>query len=159
MKATAKLFQISVAILYRWRKRPTLERTVVRQCRRKLNPEALRQPVWDYPEARLQDRAKQFGVYPSAIGYAFKRHRMTVKKQFRSRQRDHQQRQVFLARLRQFLLQWGRTAIIYLDESGFELAYPTRFACSARGQPVYGKRSSQRRSQQNLIAARTPQAF
>jgi len=50
------------------------------------------------------------------------------KKQFRYRQRDHRQRQVFLARLRQFLQERGRDAIIYLDESGFERDYPTLLA-------------------------------
>lgn len=61
--------------------------------------------------------------------------------------------------MRQFLQQHGRDAIIYLDESGFELEYPTLFAWSPRGHPVYGERSSQRRPRQNLLAARNPQEF
>ena len=77
---TATLFQVSPATIYRWRNRASLERTVVPQRRRKLAPEALRQHVRDYPEARLKDRAKDFGVHPSAIGHALKRHRITVKK-------------------------------------------------------------------------------
>ncbi|MEO1149237.1 MAG: IS630 transposase-related protein [Cyanobacteria bacterium J06638_22] len=66
--------------MYRWRQRPSLERTVVTQRRRKLDPAVLRQHVRDYPEARLKDRAKAFGVHPSAIGHALKRHRITVQK-------------------------------------------------------------------------------
>jgi transposase len=77
---TATLFQVSPATIYRWRHRPSLERTVVPQRCRKLPPEALRQHVRDYPEARLKDRAKHFGVHPSAIGHALKRHRITVPK-------------------------------------------------------------------------------
>lgn len=80
VEETAEWFQVSVATIYRWRNRPSLERTVVPQRRRKLASEALRQHVRDYPEARLQDRAKHFGVHPSAIGHALKRHRITVKK-------------------------------------------------------------------------------
>ena len=80
VEETAALFQVSPATIYRWRQRPSLERTVVSQRRRKLDPEALRQHVRDYPEARLKDRAKDFGVHPSAIGFALKRHRITVKK-------------------------------------------------------------------------------
>lgn len=80
VEETADLFQVSPATIYRWRKRPALERTVVTQRRRKLAPEALRQHVRDYPEARLIDRAKDFNVHPSAIGHALKRHRITVKK-------------------------------------------------------------------------------
>lgn len=77
---TAILFQVSPATIYRWRNRPSLARTVVTQRRRKLDAEALRQHVRDYPEARLKDRAKAFGVHPSALGFALKRHRITVKK-------------------------------------------------------------------------------
>ena len=80
VEATATLFQVSPATIYRWRNRPSLERTVVTQRRRKLDPEALRHHVRDYPDARLKDRAKDFGVHPSAIGFALKRHRITVKK-------------------------------------------------------------------------------
>ena len=80
VEATASLFQVSVATVYRWRNRPSLAPTVVSQRCRKLAPDALRQHVRDYPEARLKDRAKAFGVHPSAIGHALKRHRITVKK-------------------------------------------------------------------------------
>lgn len=78
--ATAELFQVSSATIYRWLQRSTLERTVVKQRRRKIDPDALRQHVRDYPEARLQDRAKAFGVHQSAIGHALKRLHITVKK-------------------------------------------------------------------------------
>ena len=81
------------------------------------------------------------------------------KKQFRYRQRNHRQRQLFLARLRQYLQERGRDALIDLDESGFEPEYPTLFAWAPRGQPVHGERSSQRRPRQNLLAARNPQEF
>jgi len=52
VEETAILFQVSSATVYRWRNRPSLERTVVTQRRRKLDAEALRQHVRDYPEAR-----------------------------------------------------------------------------------------------------------
>ena len=61
--------------------------------------------------------------------------------------------------MRQFLQQHGREAIIYLDESGFEPDYPTRYAWSLRGQVVYGERSRHRRPRQNLLAARNLQKF
>ena len=80
VEETAVLFQVSPATIYRWRHRPALERTRVTQRRRKLDPEALRQHVRDAPDARLKDRAKDFGVHPSAIGFALKRYGITVKK-------------------------------------------------------------------------------
>lgn len=82
-----------------------------------------------------------------------------LKNQFRYRQRDPRQRQVFLARLRQFLQERGHNAIIYLDKSGFEQDYPTVFAWAPRGQQVSGERSSQRRPRQHLLAARNPEEF
>ena len=79
--ATTEIYTLSLHdALPIWRNRPSLARTVVTQRRRKLDAEALRQHVRDYPEARLKDRAKAFGVHPSALGFALKRHRITVKK-------------------------------------------------------------------------------
>jgi transposase len=61
--------------------------------------------------------------------------------------------------LRHLVQQYGAAAIIYLDESGFEPDYPQEYAWSARGQAVYGERSSQRRPRQNLLAARQVDAL
>lgn len=77
-----------------------------------------------------------------------------LKKQFRYRQRDHRQRQAFLANLRRFIQRRCSSAVIYLDESGFEAEYPNLYAWSPRGQIVYGERSAQRRPRENLLAAR-----
>jgi len=76
----ATLFQVSSATIYRWLKRSDLSPTVVKQRRRKIDPEALRQHVKDNPNARLKDRACDFGVHPSAIGFALKRLKIAVKK-------------------------------------------------------------------------------
>ena len=74
------VFQVSKATIYRWRNRPSLAPTVVKTRRRKLDKAALERHVRDYPEARLMDRARVFGVHPSAISYGFKRWGITVKK-------------------------------------------------------------------------------
>jgi transposase len=77
---TAALYEISPATLYRWLKRSDLAPTVVKQRRRKIDPVALKAHVRDYPDARLKDRAHHFGVHTSAIGFALKRLKITVKK-------------------------------------------------------------------------------
>jgi putative transposase len=77
----------------------------------------------------------------------------------RYRQRDHGQRQVFLAQLRHLIQQYGSAAIAYLDESGFEPDYPQLYAWAPRGQKVYGERNAQRRPRQNLLAARQGKTF
>jgi transposase len=62
------------------KKRSDLAPTVVKQRRRKIDPVALKAHVRDYPDARLKDRAHHFGVHTSAIGFALKRLKITVKK-------------------------------------------------------------------------------
>ena len=63
---TADLYEVSSATIYRWLKRSNLAPTVVKQRRRKIDPAALKAHVRDYPNARLNDRARDFGVHPSA---------------------------------------------------------------------------------------------
>ena len=77
---TATLYKIGQATLYRWLQRSDLAPTVVKQRLRKIDPAALKAHVRDYPDARLKDRARHFGVHTSAIGFALKRLKITVKK-------------------------------------------------------------------------------
>lgn len=77
---TAELYELSSATIYRWLKRTDLAPTVVKERRRKIDPVALKAHVRDYPNARLKDRARHFGVHTSAIGFALKRLKITVKK-------------------------------------------------------------------------------
>ncbi len=76
----AKLFQVGRASIYRWLDRETLESTKVKHRNRKLDWSALRKDVTENPESRLIDRAKKFGVRPSAISYALKQMKITRKK-------------------------------------------------------------------------------
>lgn len=61
--------------------------------------------------------------------------------------------------MRRFIQRRCSSAVIYLDESGFEAEHPNLYAWSPRGQPVYGERSAQRRPRENLLAARNRQDF
>lgn len=74
----AEVFQVGRASIYRWLER--IEPIQVRRRNRKLDWKALEQDVQINPEARLIDRAKEFGVRPSAISYALKRMKITRKK-------------------------------------------------------------------------------
>lgn len=76
----AKLFQVARASIYRWLNRETLESTQVKRRSRKLDWQALKKDVEENPERRLIDRAKQFGVRPSAVSYALKQMKITRKK-------------------------------------------------------------------------------
>lgn len=54
--------------------------TKVKRRKRKLDWQALEKDVKENPDARLIDRAKKFGVRPSAISYALKEMKMKEKK-------------------------------------------------------------------------------
>lgn len=134
---------------------PRFSPTVVKERRRKIGPVALKARVRDYSHARLKDRARHFGVHTSAIGFALKRLKITVKKTVPL----PSTRPLATPSLSSSIAASGAAAIIYLDESGFEPDYPQEYAWSLRGQVIYGERSSQRRPRQNLLAARQVDAL
>src|SRR4028118_368291 len=74
------LFQVGRATIYRWLGRTELRPLPVKRRKRKLDWQALENDVKENPDARLIDRAKKFGVRPSAISYALKEMKITQKK-------------------------------------------------------------------------------
>ena len=69
----AGLFQVGRATIYRWPCRTDLRATKVKRRKKKLDQQALEKDVKENLGARLIDRAKKFGVKPSAISYALKK--------------------------------------------------------------------------------------
>ena len=76
----ARIFQVGRASIYRWLDSEDLEPKKVTRRNRKLDWEALDQEIKINPDVRLIDRARQFGVRPSAISYALKKMKITRKK-------------------------------------------------------------------------------
>jgi excisionase family DNA binding protein len=76
----AKVFGIGRTTIYRWLNRKDLKATKVTHRQRKLNWKALERDVKENPDAKLIERAKKFGVRPSAICYALKKIEITRKK-------------------------------------------------------------------------------
>ena len=70
---SAHTFGIGIASIYRWLSRPILSATKVKSHQRKLDLEELEKDVKQNLESKLSDRAKKFGVNPTAIFYALKR--------------------------------------------------------------------------------------
>jgi putative transposase len=79
----AKVFKIGRATIYRWLNREELAATKVEHRQRKLDWKALEKDVQENPDAKLIERAKKFGVQPSAICYALKKIKITRKKRSR----------------------------------------------------------------------------
>lgn len=76
----AKVFNIARATIYRWLDRPNLERVRVERRKRKIDIAKLNQDVEQHPDKTLKERAKEFGVAPSAICYQLKRLKVRRKK-------------------------------------------------------------------------------
>ena len=76
----AKIFGIARATIYRWLDRQDLEATKVERRQRKLDWSALEKDVRENPDAKLIERAKRFGVHPTAIWYALDKMKITRKK-------------------------------------------------------------------------------
>jgi len=76
------------------------------------------------------------------------------KKQQKYIERNHQERQFYLRRLRKTILEKGSENIVYIDESGFDNRVSSTHGWAARGQKLYGEITGKRETRQNLIAAR-----
>lgn len=151
----AARFHVGRATIYRWLDRPDLKPTPVKRRQRKLNYQALEKDVSENPEARLIDRAKKFGVRPSAIHYAFKVLDIRrKKKEMRYRERDREERIKYYRTLRELIKIYGSKSIVFIDESGFEPSPSLVYAWSKKGKKVWGDRTGKRGKRLNLIAAR-----
>ncbi len=151
----AKLYKVSRATIYRWLGREDLEPTQVEHRHRKLDWEALEKDVAAHPDERLKDRAKKFGVRPSAISYALKKIKINrKKKELRYRERNRQERINYYRMLRELIKIYGSRSLVYIDESGFETIQTCIYAWSKKGKKVYGERQGKRGKRENLVAGR-----
>lgn len=75
----AKRFDIGIASLVRWAKKPTPQ-THRNKPATKINMEALKQDVEAYPDAYQYERAQRLNVSPNCVHFALKRLHVTCKK-------------------------------------------------------------------------------
>jgi len=76
----ARLYNISRNTLYRWLNADDLYPKPALERNRKIDKEALRKHVEDYPDMFLRERAEIFNVSLSAIHYALKKMRIVKKR-------------------------------------------------------------------------------
>ena len=72
VEATAKRFGVGKASVVRWSKQIEAQHTRHKPAT-KINMEALKQDVKQYPDAYQYERAQRFGVSQRGVGYAWKR--------------------------------------------------------------------------------------
>jgi excisionase family DNA binding protein len=151
----ARLFRVGRSTIYRWLGREELQATKVKRRRRKLDWKKLEKDVRENPDTKLIDRAKKFGVRPSAIHYALKELKITrKKKQFRYRERNREERIQYYRTLRELIKIHGSKSLVFIDEAGFEEFQACMYAWSKRGKIIFGERQGKRGKKENLIAGR-----
>lgn len=100
----SKIFKIGRATIYRWLSRKELAATQVKNRNRKLDRKALEKDVKENPDSKLVERAKKFGVHPSAIFSAMKKMKITrKKKELRYRERNREARIKYYKNLRELI--------------------------------------------------------
>ena len=80
-EATAKRFGVGQSSVFRWSKPIEVRRTRDKPAT-KIDMEALKQDVEQYPDAYQYERAERLGVSQRGIGYALKRLGISRKKNF-----------------------------------------------------------------------------
>jgi len=76
----SRRFEVSLWCVNDWCKRDDLAPAPHPMRHRKLDKEALRRHVQQYPDALLRERAEHFGVYINAIWYSMRKMKLTHKK-------------------------------------------------------------------------------
>jgi putative transposase len=151
----AKLFKVGRATIYRWLGREDLQATKVKRRQRKLDWKALEKDVRENPDARLIDRAKKFGVRPSAISYALKEMEITrKKKELRYRERNREERIQYFRRLRELIRIYGSKSLVFIDECGFEEFQACLYGWAKKGKKIYDERAGKRGKRESLVAGR-----
>ena len=79
MAQVAKRFDIGLATVMRWTKKPDPQTTRNKPAT-KINREALEQDIATYPDAYMYERAQRLGVSKTGIWHAMKRLNVTYKK-------------------------------------------------------------------------------
>jgi len=140
---------VGSASVVRWIK--NVERKPQGSRRRKMDLEALRQDVLEYPDAYQHERAQQFGVAQNAIVVALRKLKVTSKKTLRHPKADEDERCIFRDKIAAYGSQ--HRTIVYIDESGFAQDMPRRYGDAPIGQRCHGVHNWHARGRTNVIGA------
>ena len=151
IRAVAQHFEINKNTIVEWKKRIEIKRTRPRKPS-KVDYDALRADVEQYPDDYQYERAARFGCSTSTIGDALKRLNITVKKRpYGTHPKAKTElREQYLKDLNRLRYQHP---IIYLDESGFKSHEHRPHGYSKQGIPCYGTYNWQLKNQTNAIGA------
>ena len=147
---TSHHFGVGIRTLFRWNK-------ALSPCRHRQKPatkidmDALKADIQDWPDDYQWERAKRLGVSQSCIHYALKRLGVSYKKTLKHSKANDQARTEFKKKIAHYESS-GQT-IIYLDESGFAVDSPRTHGYSKKGQRCYGTQDWHAKGRTNAIGA------
>jgi transposase len=146
----SKRFKISTTTISRWKKQLTPKQNRNKQPI-KLDNEALKQDIQNYPDSYSYERARRLGVSASGIKHAKKRIGVTYKKTLNHPKADAVKRSTFCQQIDK--LKKEEKPIVYIDESGFAHDMPRRHGYSAKGKRCYGVHDWGSKGRTNAIGA------
>ena len=115
----------------------------------KLTKEELEEHYKNNPDALLKETAGEFDCDPSAIFYACKRYKITLKKKtVFYKERNEEAREKFLSEVSKL----DPNTIAYIDESGIDEHYHRERGRAPKGEKVYGEVSGKKFQRTNLVA-------
>lgn len=146
IREVAKRFRISSRTIVGWLQRlnPKLRR---HKPAVRLDMEALKKDIQDYPDAYQYERAARLGVTATGIWHALRRLNVTYKKTLIHPKATAEKRSAFCQEIERLKAQ-GRP-LIYVDESGFAHDMPH----ALKGQRCYGKQDWGAKGRTNVIGA------
>lgn len=145
----ARRFDIGVASVVRWLKQPGPE--VHGYRRRKIDMDALRRDIEQYPDAYQYERAVRFGVHQNTVHHALKKLKVTYKKTLHHPKACAAARCIFQTILGHHKI--NKRNIVYIDESGFANDMPRAHGYTPQEQRCYGVRDWHAKGRTNAIGA------
>lgn len=150
----SRIFGIRDRTLLNWIKRKKEGRLAPsKRCRRphKIEEGKLRGYIKEHPDSYLREIAEFFGVSATAIFYACKRLKITLKKKTPFyKERDEAKREEFHKKLGEI----PEENRVYVDESGINEYLQRQNARAARGEKIYGATSGNRYSRESFVAVK-----
>ena len=146
----SKRFKVGIASLVRWSKKiePTLKR---KKPATKIDMEALKRDVEEYPERNQYERAERLSVSQKGIFVALKRLGITYKKSLNHPKADPEKRATFCKKIEKHRKE-GRP-IIFIDESGFAHSMLRTHGYTSKGQRCFGIHDWGAKGRTNVIRA------
>ena len=150
-KEASSRFAIGIASLVRWSKNPK-PKSKRNKPATKIDMDALKKDIEEYPDAYQYERAQRFGVTTTGIWHALKRLKVTYKKNPQPSQVGSRKAVYILPKKIKGFKSSGRS-LVFIDESGFSHDMPRTHGYAPKGKRCYGSHDWGAKGRTNVIGA------